>query len=215
MGPRYGEKFGQSGNRRAVARLAARASELHAAAMALPAALALVAAPPLLRWLLPAYQTGLAPLPWLVPGCVALVLALPASQYLVAVGRQRRALGAVIAATVVAAIGNHVALRGGHGLIGVAVATGVGYGVYLALVVAASFWTELDTPARLRYLSMLALTLGPSLGTALWLRSLRPAMTPCSALAADVLLVTAVWLLTAAACWHCGRWGSQLRPTSG
>ena len=67
MNPRYGEKFGQTGNRAEVARLAAASCELHAAAMALPAALAVVLAVPLLAGLLPDYQTGLPALVWLVP----------------------------------------------------------------------------------------------------------------------------------------------------
>ncbi|NUQ64860.1 MAG: oligosaccharide flippase family protein, partial [Pirellulales bacterium] len=98
MGPRYGEKFGQCGDRRQVALLAARATELQATAMALPAALALVLAGPVLGRMLPDYETGLAPLVWLVPGMVLLSLSLPASQYLVAIDRQKRALAAVLAA---------------------------------------------------------------------------------------------------------------------
>ena len=47
MGPRYGEAFGKSGSRSEVARLAARATELQSAAMSLPSALAIVAAPPI------------------------------------------------------------------------------------------------------------------------------------------------------------------------
>ncbi len=96
---------------------------MQAAGIALPAALAIVVAPPLLAWLLPDYQTGLPPLTWLVPGAVALTLALPCSQYLVAVGRQRRALAGVLIAAIIAALGNHLALSGGYGLIGVAKAT--------------------------------------------------------------------------------------------
>ncbi len=214
MGPRYGELFGRSGDRRAVARLAARASELHAAAMALPAALALIAAVPLLRWLLPAYQAGLAPIDWLAPGAVALVLALPASQYLVAVGRQRRALVVVLIATAVAALGNHLALRTGYGLTGVAAATAVGYAVYFVSAVSVSFWIELDAAARLRYVLTHILALGPTLGTALWLRSVRPASVDAwPALAVDILLVIAVWLLTVAIGWHHGGWKRQLKST--
>jgi O-antigen/teichoic acid export membrane protein len=210
-GPRYAESYGYSGDRRAVARLAARASELHAAAMALPAALALLAAPPVLARLLPDYRTGLPPLVWLVPGVVALVLALPGSQYLVAVGRQGRALAAVLVATAVAALGNHLALRGGYGLIGVAAATAVSYAIYYVLVVGVSLWGELDGPGRLRYVGSLALALGPTLGLATLLERAWPAMqTDWRITLAKVAAVTVVWGLTVAIGWHHG-WAEQLR----
>jgi O-antigen/teichoic acid export membrane protein len=166
IGPRLGEKFGQLHNRREVARLAARASELQAIAISLPAALSLTVAAPLLIWLLPDYQTGLAALPWLIPGVVALTLALPASQYLVAVDRQRRALAVVAVATLLAAGGNHLALSGGFGLVGVAIATAIAYIVYLALVVGVSLWVELDGRERIRYLAMVTLAVIPTLGLA-------------------------------------------------
>ena len=125
MGPRYGEKFGQSGSRREVARLAARASELQAAAMSLPGALAIVAAPPVLARMLPDYHAGLAPIIWLVPGAIALAVALPASQYLIAVAHERRALAAVIAGDVPGGVGQprragrrSRAGRRGHGHLG-------------------------------------------------------------------------------------------------
>ena len=211
-GPRYAESYGYSGDRRGVARLAARASELQAAAMALPAALAVLAAPPVLRWLLPDYQSGLSPLVWLVPGVVALVLALPASQYLVAVGRQRRALIVVLVATAVAALGNHLALRGGYGLVGVAAATAGGYAVYYVLGVAVSLWRELDGPGRLRYVGMLALALGPTLVLTVLLEQTWPAMqTHWTITLAKVVAVTAVWGLTVAVGWHHGGWARQFQ----
>src|SRR5205823_1747069 len=85
MGPRYSELFGRTGSHRAVARLAARSTEPMAAILALPAALAVAAAPPVLDWLLPKYRPGLEPVLWLVPGTLAISLALPAVGYLVAV----------------------------------------------------------------------------------------------------------------------------------
>jgi len=211
-GPRYGEKYGRSGDRRSVARLVARASELQAALMALPAALAVLAAPPLLAWLLPDYQTGLAPLAYLAPGVVALALALPGSQFLVAVGRQRRALAVVVIATAVAALGNHLALRGGYGLAGVAVATAVGYAIYFVLIVAVSLWTELDGAARMRYLVMLALALGPTLGSTLLLQAAWPAAASDGTVAAaKVAAVTAIWALSLAVGWHHGGWREELK----
>ena len=212
MGPRYGEKYGRSGDRGEVARLAARATELHAAALALPAALSIVAAPALLGWLLPDYQPGLAPLVWLVPGVLALCVALPAAQYLVAVKRQNRALAAVLTATALAALGNHLALHGGHGLVGVAVATALGYVVYGILTVSISLWPQLDRPGRLRYGAMLALALVPTVGLAIVLERLQPGadagvLTTLAKSAAVVL----VWSLTALVGWHHGGWRAAIR----
>jgi O-antigen/teichoic acid export membrane protein len=210
-GPRYGEKFGQSGDRRVVAGLAARASELQAAAMVLPAALAIVAAPPLLAGLLPDYRTGLPPLMWLVPGVVAMTLSLPGSQYLIAVGQQRRALAAVLVATIVAAVGNHFALRADFGLMGVAAATAAGYLIYFAVVVGVSFWKELDHPARWRYLAMLALALGPTAATVLALEWYWPTRTiDWSLIAAKAVAVLLVWALSLTTGWHHGGWREQL-----
>ena len=201
-GPRYGEKYGHSGDRRTVAQLAARASELQAVAIALPAALALVAAPPVLHWLLPDYRSGLAPLAWLVPGVIALSLAQPGSQYLIAVGRQRRALVVVLIATAVAAIGNHLVLRAGLGLSGVAMATAAAYFVYFLLTLGVSLWIDLDRAGRLRYLLMLTLALGPTLSAALMFQN-------ASLLLGRVMLVVVVWGLTLAVGWYHGGWREQ------
>jgi len=207
MGPRYGETFGRSGDRRAVARLAARATELCAAAMALLAALAIVAAPPLLAWLLPDYQSGLAPLVWLVPGVVALCVALPAAQHLVAVNRQTRALLAVAIATALAAVGNHLALTGGYGLEGVAVATAAGYVAYCVLIVSISLWPELDRPGRLRYLAMLTLALAPTVGLAVVLDRLQPGVETGPAMTlAKTAAVLLVWSVTAMIGWRHAGW---------
>ncbi|MBI1902139.1 MAG: oligosaccharide flippase family protein, partial [Planctomycetia bacterium] len=73
--PRYTELLGRTGDPRAVARLAARTTELHAAILSLPAALAITAGWPALAWLLPKYAAGLDALLWLVPGTLAVALA--------------------------------------------------------------------------------------------------------------------------------------------
>jgi O-antigen/teichoic acid export membrane protein len=212
MGPRYGEAYGRSGDCGEVARLAARATELCAAMMALPAALAIVAAPPLLAWLLPDYQTGLAPLVWLVPGVVALCVTLPASQYLVAVNRQNRALAAAAIATLLAAVGNHLALRGGYGLVGVAAATATAYAAYWVLTVSISIWPELDRAHQGRYLAMLAVMLAPAVVLAVVLERLRPGVeADVVTTLAKVALVTAVWCLTVWVGWHHGRWAEAIR----
>jgi O-antigen/teichoic acid export membrane protein len=216
MGPRYGEAYGRSGDRGAVARLAARATELHAAAMALPASLAIVAAPPLLAWLLPDYQPGLAPLVWLVPGVVALCVTLPAAQYLVAVNRQSRALVAVVIGTVLAAVGNHLALTGGYGLVGVAAATAAGYVAYCVLTVSISIWTELDLAHRLRYSGMVGLMLAPTLTLAVVLERLQPGVEAgCEITVAKVVAVALAWGVTVLVGWHHGRWREAIRNPGG
>lgn len=212
MGPRYGESYGRSGDRGATARLAAQATELHAAALALPGGLAIVAAPPLLAWLLPDYQSGLAPLVWLVPGVLALCVALPAAQYLVAVDRQTRALAAVVIAAILAAVGNHLALSGGYGLVGVAAATAAGYAAYCVLIVSISIWPELDRACRLRYLWMLALALAPTVTLAMVLERLRPGVeADWSMTLAKSAAVALVWSLTVAIGWRHGEWREAIR----
>jgi len=212
MGPRYGEAYGRSGDRGEVARLAARATELCAAAMALPAAMAIVVAPPLLARLLPDYQAGLAPLVWLVPGVVVLCATLPASQYLVAVNRQNRALAAVVIATLLAAAGNHLALRGGFGLVGVAAATAIAHAAYWVLIVSISLWPELDRAHRRRYLAMLGLMLAPTVILAVILERLHPGIeADLVTTLAKAGMVAVVWCLTVWAGWHHGRWAEAIR----
>ena len=211
MGPRYSESFGLTGSRRAAARLAARATELQSAAMSLPSALAIVAAPALLGWLLPDYRSGLAPLVWLIPGNLALSAALPPNQYLVTIDRQGRALAAVVAATLLAAAGNHLALVGGYGLSGVAAATSLSYLAYYLLSVAISIWHELDAADRLRYLGMMALTHLPPIGLAVALERLWPGRAgPGPIVALKIAAVSAAWLLAAWIGWHRGQWAKSL-----
>lgn len=212
MGPRYGEKFGHSRDRREVAMLAARASELQAAAMALAAGVALVLAGPVLGRILPDYETGLAPLVWLLPGVVPLSLALPASQYLVAVDRQGLALVAVALATGITAGANHFALTAGCGLAGLAAATAAGYTAYFLLVVGLSIWRELTWAERRRYAALLALAIGPTVGLAAGLEMRSPGLagdwrTTLARLAAVIL----VWMTTVRIGWRHAGWREALR----
>jgi O-antigen/teichoic acid export membrane protein len=207
--PRFGEQYGRLGDRRRVARLTARVSELQAAAIVLPAGLAIVVVPPLLAWLLPDYQSGLPSLRCLVPGAVFMTLALPGSQYLVAINCQQRALVAVLLATAVGAAGNFVAIRGGFGLMGVAAATAIGYAIYWLLIVGMSLWRELDAAGRLRYVVMLAVALAPTLGAALLLDR-----TNKHAVAANTAAVVLVWMLTVALGCRWGKWLEELKERS-
>lgn len=212
MNPRYGEKFGQTGSRREVALLAAVASELHAAAMVLPAALAVVLAVPILHHMLPDYRSGLPAVIWLAPATVALILSLPAGQYLVAVGRERRALLAILPAIPLAALGNHLALTGSAGLAGVAAATAFAYVAYTVLVVAVSFWQELDRAGRRRYLVLTALGLAPTLTAAIALELRLPGQQAGLAMTVGkAAAVIVVWALSCGLGWHWGGWRELFR----
>jgi O-antigen/teichoic acid export membrane protein len=211
IGPRLGEHYGYWNNRCEVARLTSRSSELQAAATALPAALAIVAAGPVLGAMLPDYRVGLPPLLWLLPGVIALVLALLPGQYLVAVDRQNWSLAVTLIATGLGAAGNHLALVGGYGLVGVAAAASASYVVYF-LLQAALVWVELDTAERLRGPLMHLLAVVPAVGLALALEGLRP--TPAGQwplVAGKIAAVTLTWALSVGVGWHWGGWRETLQ----
>lgn len=207
MAPRYAELFGRCGSTREVARLAARASEPMAAVVALLGALSMVAGAPLLSFMLPDYRSGLAPLVWLVPGTAISAMALPANQCLIAVDRQRRALWPLVAALLVAVAGNHVALRAGYGLVGVAAATSAGFVMHFVLTVFVALWEDLARDDRRRYVAGLLLTLLPTMSVALTMElsdhSLRPHVL---LVAAKSLAVCSVWAATVWVGWNWGGW---------
>jgi len=211
MSPRLGEKFGASADRADVARLAARTGELQAVAMALAGGLSLVLAGPVLGWLLPRYRPGLVPMIWLIPGAILLTIAAPASQYLIAINRQRRAVAVVAAVVVVAAVANRLALAAGWGLTGVAAATTASYACYFVLVVGVSLWIELSPGERWRWLGTIGLALVPTLAVALPLVQIEPsASVNWLALAARAAVVVGVWSICAAITWRLGGWREHL-----
>ena len=143
---------------------------------------------------------------------LALCVTLPASQYLVAVNRQNRALAAVVMATLLAAAGNHLALSGGYGLVGVAAATAIAYAAYCVLIVSISLWPELDRAHRRRYLAMFGLMLAPTVVLAVVLERLRPGIEADFATTlAKAGMVAVVWCLTVWVGWHHGRWAEAIR----
>lgn len=207
MAPRYGEMFGRTGSVRDVARLAARSSEPLAAVTALLSGLAIVAGAPLLSSMLPDYRTGLAPLVWLVPGTAISALALPASQCLIAVDRQRRALWPLAAALLIAALGNHIALRAGYGLTGVAMATSIGFVLHFLLTAFVALWEDLDRGERRRFIAGVSLTLVPTLGLAMTLALLDQSAAPNLGIAAmKSIAVVVVWSAATWIGWHRGGW---------
>jgi O-antigen/teichoic acid export membrane protein len=211
MGPRYMELLGRSGCPSDVARLAARTTEGLAAALALPAALALAAGPPVLHWMLPSYRPGLEPLWWLVPGTLAVALALPASGYLVAVNRGRTVLGVLVASILVSAAGNHLALTHGGGLRGVALATFVGDVLYLVLLIGASLWPQLTLCDRRRYLLGLSMGLVPIVALAAVLQAIQmPRAGPLTAISVSSFML-ALWGAAVWIGWTHGDWKRNWR----
>jgi len=211
IGPRLSQRFGRSGDRGDVARLTVEASELQAATTVLPAALTLVLAPPLLGWLLPAYTPGLPAMCWLIPGVVALNVALLPAQYLVSIEREKWSLAAVLAATGITAVLNWSAIKAGWGLSGVAASTSLGYFLYL-LLVAGPLWRDLDLPGRVRLLFMHTLALGPTLAAALlacWLVPASIGLWLAAVVRAAAVLI--VWSGCVALGWSWGGWRQALR----
>jgi O-antigen/teichoic acid export membrane protein len=207
MGPRYAEALGRTGSPRHVARLAARACELQAALLSLPAGLALACGAAVLGWLLPEYRAGLEALGPLVPGAVALGVSLPCSGYLVAAARGRAALLIVGAATVLAAAANHVALRGGWGLRGVAVASAAADVAYLLLLAACSIGPLLTARDRWRLLMVPLGLLVPVLGLGAYLgRALSACAASPMSVAAAAAAVVALWGVLMLAGWRSGLW---------
>jgi len=171
--PRYGELFGATADRRAVARLAMRTSEYLAAMMGAVVAVAMLIGPPLLGLLLPAYRPGLPALVWLVPGAMLLTLAMPCSHYLIGVRQQNRALPPVIAAIGLAGLGCTQALDWQLGLAGVGGAMLIAYATYYVLLVGISLWPALSWQDRLRYAATHTAAALPVALTLVWLQASR------------------------------------------
>lgn len=215
LAPRYGELWGRVGCLRQVAVFAARSSELVAAVAAIAGGLGLVAAVPALAWLFPRYEPGWAVAVWLVPGIVALALALPLNHYLVAVGHERRAALTLVVGAALGAIGNVVALRSGIGIAGVSAATSLAYGLYYLLTVGVSLWPRLDAVQRRRYVishaAICGVTLGPAIVVAIHPASGAGRSPLCLSTATSTAVIAGVWALMLAVGWHRGGWKSAWR----
>ncbi|HEX3658564.1 MAG TPA: lipopolysaccharide biosynthesis protein [Pirellulales bacterium] len=199
--PRMAELYGATGSRRAVAQFAARTSCGLAIGAGLAGAVAMSAAPPVLARLFPAYEQGLAPLGWVVIGAIGWAMSLPASQYLVAVSQERRALAAVAAATALAALGDWLVLTHGGGLTAVALATALSYIAYTLWTTAISIWAALGSEEKLRYALSHALALVPVLAVAAYCEWVWPAaecswLITCAKLACELAcFCPAAWLV--------------------
>ncbi len=78
-------------------------------------------------------------------------------------------------------------------------------------------WRELDWPERLRYVGMMALVLGPTMASAVWLHRdaaahIASGTVDWNGLAVRAGLVTLVWASVVAIAWRAGRWRSELKP---
>jgi O-antigen/teichoic acid export membrane protein len=206
ISPRYGELYGRTGSRREVAHLAARASELLAAATSLTAAAGMIVAVPLLAHLFPDYRPGLLPAVWLVPGIVILAMALPLNQFLVAVCQERTALVATSIAVALAAAGDYAALSWGYGIEGVAAGTALAYGGYYWLLLGASIWPWLDRASRRRYLVTHVGLLAAPVASTLWLTGRQVGTVDPASLVARLVVVVSVWGVAALIVWRCGEW---------
>lgn len=153
--PRLSAEFGRVGCPRHVARRVVTATTALAPLAALGCVSALFLAEPLLGSLLPAYRAGLAPLVALLPGCAALALVVPVSQFQMAVGDERRALAIVAAATALTAAMDLAAMAWRPGLVTLAAATSAGYGLFFLASVLGSLWFRLEAGDRRRYAATL------------------------------------------------------------
>lgn len=192
--PRLAELYGATGCRRTVARFAAHTSCALAAAAGLAGAIAIIAAPPVLARLFPAYRAGLAPLGWVVVGAIGWALSLPATQYLVAVSQERRALAAIAGATAACGLADWLVLTHGGAMVAVAAVTAALYIAYTLGITAISIWAALASGDRLRYAASHALALLPALIAADACERIWPAQSAS-------LLATCGKLALAAACF--------------
>ncbi len=145
-----------------------------------------------------------------------LALALPASQYLVAVNRGRVVVAALCLACAVAAAGNHFALSSGAGLQGVAQATLAADLAYFLMILAVSFWGRLTGRERLRYALGLAVSLGPMTLCALAVHHRQAtASAGVGSACVGAAVVVCLWACVAVIGWRCGGWRTALRKAPG
>ena len=205
--PRFSELLGRTGRRRSVVQLAARTVEWQSLALALLGGLSLIVAPTVLGRMLPAYEEGLRPLWYLVPGTLAASLALPAAQCLIAVDRQRATLPITLAALALGAALNSLAIAVGWGIEGVAMATSISYVAYWIALTLTAFWHGLTSRELRRYLGMTTLALGPTLLVVYGMEWLwKPAEGNWLLLAVKCAVALLAWGVSALVVWHVGGW---------
>jgi O-antigen/teichoic acid export membrane protein len=209
VGPRYAAMYGALACRRRVARFAAQTSQFQAAVLAWLGGVAIVAAPAVLGAAFPSYSSGLAPLGWVVIAGIALGLSLPASQYLTAVGMERRAFVAMIPPTLFSTLGNYLALKHGGQLRDVAAITALGQAGYALTVMLLAFWPQLSPAERWRSAIQHLLALVPAVSVAWFAEDYWPtAHTGMLIVLWKLFLVTSASALGSWAAWRIN--GAQL-----
>ncbi len=142
----------------AVARQAARATEVQTPVLLAGSAVAYLVGPAFLGTLMPRYVDGLPALRPLLPGMVMLGLAWPARQMLIAIGRPYRlCLATLLGLVATAATGAFGVDRAG--IVGVAWGMSAGYAALFVLTSAAAIVPLLGWADWLRHLARLAFTL--------------------------------------------------------
>jgi hypothetical protein len=137
-------------------------------------------------------------------------MALPASQFLIAINQGGRVVVALLAATGIAAVGNHLVLTRGGSLEGVATVMSVSNLAYLAILVCMSLWKHLTARERIRYVAMLILCLGSNAALAMFASQAIDTRDSESLIAASMAIVAA-WMTVLAAAWHFAGWSNAWR----
>jgi O-antigen/teichoic acid export membrane protein len=192
LAPRYGQLLGATNDPRAVARLAAGMTEAKAALMACVVLLTAYATRPVFGILLPAYTPGIEPLLIRLPGALAVALAMPASQYLVTVDRQRSALACLVLPLLFSCLAGWLAMKQGHGIIGLSWAMTLGDIAYWVSTSCVAFRRELGSKRWTSHLSILAIYALPPLGFCIF--ASRESETATAFIASFLVVLTAVYL---------------------
>jgi len=99
------------------------------------AVLGMIAMPPVVRWIMPAYLPGVEAAQWLLPGGVFLAASVPSSDFLQAVRKQYLHLRFSLIAFTVQLVAGLAVLRYGGGIEGIAATTTGAFAVYALLLI--------------------------------------------------------------------------------
>lgn len=165
--PKWAQFFGATDDKSAVAGYAAETTLWQSVWLAPVGAAAIVVGPALLGALFPDYRSGLVTLPWVVCGTLLSSIALPASNALIAVSRERTALAVLAAATLFAASALALAGNVSPGLMGIAAAACLGQAGYALAAGWFGLWRPLPWRPRLRSMGLHLLALTPTVAVAL------------------------------------------------
>ncbi len=123
MIPNVQEAYGRSENAQDLKNTISKWSLVFSNTVPVLIALAWFLAPPLVSWILPGFEPGIPALKYLVLGGFFLAMVYPYSHFLIAIKRHLELLPLFVVALVLTILFNALAIRGGRGITGVAVAT--------------------------------------------------------------------------------------------